>query len=115
INQDGFQLEQSDYDALNNLVDQNLQTIDGITFKETYQNGVGTQVDETDANGKTRSLSVADLGQSLGSTIGSLLGGNSLEGRIAASTVVGLIGKEFGYALQQSGFGFETNVAVAEG
>jgi len=115
LNQDGFQLEQSDYDAINNLIDRNLKTYEGITFNETYENGTGTQVKATDPNGNVRTFNAGDLGQSLGSTIGSFLGGNSLEGRIAASTVVGLIGRGLGTVLQQSGNWAQNITAIGAG
>jgi hypothetical protein len=45
---------------------------------------------------------------------GSLLGGHLLEGRMAASAVVALIGKEFGDVLQQAD-GWDINAGAAKG
>ena len=62
LNQDGFQLEQSDYDAINNLIERNLKTYEGITFNETYENGTGTQVKATDQNGNVRTFNAGISG-----------------------------------------------------
>jgi Ca2+-binding RTX toxin-like protein len=52
-----------------------------------------------------------DIGGALGSSLGRLLGSNSLVGQVAAGTVIGTIGKEIGNALTYGGV-YTLDVAV---
>jgi Ca2+-binding RTX toxin-like protein len=58
-------------------------------------------------------ISVGDIGSAFGSSLGRLLGGNSLVGQVAAGTVIGTIGKEIGNALQM-GATFSLDFAVKD-
>src|SRR5436309_3170033 len=52
-----------------------------------------------------------DIGSALGSSLGRLLGGNSLVGQLATGTVIGAIGKEVGTALTM-GASFDVELVV---
>src|SRR5205085_4027433 len=65
-------------------------------------NGKPADAEVEDAAGNRQTFA-GGLGQTLGSTIGSILGGNSLEGRALGSTVVGTLGHVVGDLLQESG------------
>jgi Ca2+-binding RTX toxin-like protein len=54
-----------------------------------------------------------EIGSALGSSLGKLLGGNSLVGQVAAGTVIGAIGKEIGQALTYGG-AYTLDVAVKD-
>jgi hypothetical protein len=54
-----------------------------------------------------------EIGSALGSSLGRLLGGNSLVGQVAAGTVLGTIGKEIGNALHYGGT-YTLDVAVKD-
>ena len=56
-------------------------------------------------------MAAGEIGGALGSSLGKLLGGNSLIGQVAAGTVMGVVGKEVGKALFMGGnFQVETVV-----
>jgi Ca2+-binding RTX toxin-like protein len=54
-----------------------------------------------------------EVGSALGSSLGRLLGGNSLVGQVAAGTVIGTIGKQIGNALYYGGT-YTLDVAVKD-
>src|ERR1700674_5511969 len=91
LDQNGLAVDSSLYDAAGALADRAITTLDGLTVNETFANGAATHVTSTDANGTTRSFSTADLGQALGSSIGSFLRGHSLEGGSPAPTLTGML------------------------
>jgi hypothetical protein len=88
-------------DSSGELVSASGHNTSGAIWSEDGQNGTFTY------NGQTFSgpTFASSAGLTLGSTIGGILGGNSLVGRIAGATVLGTLGESVGNILSRSGLG----------
>jgi hypothetical protein len=73
----------------------------GATWSENGQNGTFTFNGQTFGGPQFTS----SAGLTLGSTIGGILGGNSLAGRVAGAAVLGTLGQSVGSILSRSGLG----------
>src|SRR5947209_1175446 len=88
------------FDGSGNIVSESGTNASGATWSEDPVNGTFTY------NGQQyRGTQLASsAGLTLGSSIGGILGGNSLTGRIAGATVLGTLGQSVGNILDRSGF-----------
>jgi hypothetical protein len=114
------------YDASGTLIFRAVSRADGTRGNETFDaDGDLTSASGTNASGSTWSENLngdnstftfngqnfsgtqlaSGAGLTLGSTIGGILGGNSLAGRIAGATVLGTLGESVGSILSNSGLG----------
>jgi hypothetical protein len=93
-----------DYDSLGNLTSARGINASGATWSETASPD-GNQWFAYNGQTFSGSQLLSGTGLTLGSTIGGILGGNSLAGRIVGATVLGTLGQSVGDALVRSGLG----------
>ena len=96
-------LRTANYDSNDNLLSESGTNVSGATWSETLNGDASTFT----YNGQQYSgpTLASGAGLTLGSTIGGILGGNSLAGRIVGSTVLGALGQSVETALAINGLG----------
>jgi hypothetical protein len=86
-----------------NLVTQIGLNADGT---EAWRQDIGAEDSEASFSTNGRKITLSDLSSTLGSAVGTFLGGNSLAGQIGAATALGTIAGKFGELIERSaGFG----------
>jgi hypothetical protein len=99
---DGSRITRS-YDGNDNLTSASGSNSSGAPWSENLNGNNSTFAFNGQTFGGPQFTSSAGL--TLGSTIGGILGGNSLAGRIAGATVLGTLGQSVGSILSNSGLG----------
>jgi hypothetical protein len=100
-NSNGQLIRGANYDANGDLASASGTNASGSTWSEVVNGIASTFTYNGQTFGGPQFTSAAGL--TLGSTIGGILGGNSIAGRIVGSTVVGALGQSVGAALVANG------------